>query len=57
MRRDGFYHSAFGLQKPNRTLLNNNDKFEISTILPPIFSISITSIAVTLSNHAYFSIY
>jgi hypothetical protein len=21
VRRDGFYHSAFGLQKPNRTLL------------------------------------
>jgi len=27
MRRDGFYHSAFVLQKPNRTLLTLHNLF------------------------------
>jgi len=43
MRRDGFYHSALVLQKPNRTLLNNNNKFTISTILPSYTSYQIVS--------------
>jgi len=50
MRRDGFYHSALVLQKPNRTLLNNNNKFTISTIYPQILSNNCTAHPIIFSS-------